>query len=198
MNFSARKPAARLRQEDVWVVDPIDGTANFARGIPHFCVAIAFVRGGRTEIGVTYSPMTNELFAGRRGDGATLDGVPMSCQLHSGPRAATIEIGWSSRVAVDPYVELVRKVKHAGANVRRGGSGALALAYVAAGRIDGYCELHMNAWDALAGLLLIEEAGGFANDFLAGDGLMSGNAVLGSNPSLKADLARYMGLAAAD
>lgn len=130
---------------DAWIVDPIDGTANFARGIPHFCIALAFVRAGRTEIGVIYNPMTNELFSARRGGGASLDGRPMQASRIADMGRATIEIGWSSRVAVDPYVELVRKVKRAGANVRRAGSGALALAYVADGRTDGYCELHMNA-----------------------------------------------------
>jgi myo-inositol-1(or 4)-monophosphatase len=88
----------------------------------------------------------------------------------------------------------VEVVNGAGAVVRRGGSGALALAYVADGRIDGYCELHMNAWDALAGLVLVQEAGGWTNDFLAGDGLRQGNPILACTPALKDLLARAMGL----
>jgi myo-inositol-1(or 4)-monophosphatase len=179
---------------DIWVADPIDGTANFARGIPHFCVALAFLQGGQTEIGIIYNPMTDEMFAGARGRGASLNGEPMRVAVTPDLSRATVEIGWSSRVAVDPYVELVRKVKNAGANVRRAGSGALALAYVAAGRTDGYCELHMNAWDAVAGLLLIEEAGGYANDFLVGDGLGAGNVVLGCVAALRAPLAAAMGI----
>jgi myo-inositol-1(or 4)-monophosphatase len=126
-----------------WVVDPIDGTANFARGIPHFCVALGVVSNGRTEIGVIYNPMADELFAAMRGKGATLDGAPIHVSATADLHAATIEIGWSSRIAVDPYIELVRRVKKGGANVRRAGSGALALAYVAAGRNDGYSELHI-------------------------------------------------------
>ena len=85
-------------------------------------------------------------------------------------------------------------LKEAGAGVRRGGSGALALAYVADGRIDAYCELHINSWDALAGLLLVEEAGGWTNDFLAGDGLTRGNPILACTPELSDQLAALMAI----
>jgi len=88
----------------------------------------------------------------------------------------------------------VQTLKEAGAGVRRGGSGALALAYVADGRIDAYCELHMNAWDALAGLVLVREAGGWTNDFLAGNGMAQGNAILACTPAIKELLTRAMGL----
>ena len=98
-------------------------------------------------------------------------------------RQAMIEAGWSSRLPPEPYVAMVDTFYQAGAEVRRLGSGALGLAYVADGRSDGYVELHMNSWDALAGLLLVEEAAA-ANDFLAGDGLREGNAVLGCTPAL--------------
>ena len=174
--------------DNAWVVDPIDGTANFARGIPHFCVAIAFVRNGTTEIGAIYNPCLDELYVARRGHGATLNGQAMSVSPIADIRQATIEIGWSSRKPAEPYLALVARVLAAGANVRRAGSGALALAYVAAGRTDGYCEIHMNAWDAIAGLLMISEAGGYANDFLAGDGLANGNLVLGCTAGLEAVL----------
>jgi myo-inositol-1(or 4)-monophosphatase len=170
---------------DVWVVDPIDGTANFARGIPHFCISIAFVREMRTEIGLIYQPATDELYVARRGGGATRNGRTMSVGGLAEVRSALIEAGWSSRRPSDPYVALVNHLYRAGAQVMRAGSGALGLAYVADGRTDGYCELHMNSWDALAGLLLVHEAGGWINDFLAGDGLRRGNAVLGCTPALK-------------
>jgi myo-inositol-1(or 4)-monophosphatase len=177
----------------VWVVDPIDGTANFARGIPHFCVAVAFVLDGVTEIGAIYNPCLDELYFAQRGRGAFYNGKRVCVSVVGDIRNATIEIGWSSRKAAGPYLELVGRVLAAGANVRRAGSGALALAYVAAGRTDGYCEIHMNAWDAIAGLLMITEAGGYANDFLAGDGLRSGNMVLGCNAALRPALARAFG-----
>jgi len=170
---------------DVWIVDPIDGTANFARGIPHFGISIAFVRNARTEIGVIYQPITDELYAARRGAGALLNGRRMSVSGLEDPKQALIEAGWSSRRPNESYVAMVGCLYQAGAQVMRTGSGALGLAYVADGRTDGYCELHINSWDALAGLLLIEEAGGWVNDFLAGDGMTRGNAVIGCTPALK-------------
>jgi myo-inositol-1(or 4)-monophosphatase len=181
--------------DDVWVVDPIDGTANFMRRIPQFCISIAFVREGRCEIGVIYDPIQDELFAARRGGGATLDGQLMHVSGLTDIRQATIEAGWSTRLPTDAYIALVQTLKSEGAGVRRGGSGALALAYAADGRIDAYCELHMNSWDALAGLLLIAEAGGWTNDFLANGGLRQGNPVLGCTPALSGLMRRAMGLA---
>ncbi|WP_262028096.1 inositol monophosphatase family protein [Microvirga sp. Mcv34] len=179
---------------DVWVVDPIDGTANFVRGISQFCISIAYVRDGRMQIGIIYDPMHDELFASERDGGATLNGEPIRVSGLADMQSATIEAGWSTRLPLTRYVELVDRILADGAGVRRGGSGALALAYVAAGRIDGYCELHMNSWDALAGLLLIEEAGGWANDFLADAGLRDGNIVLGCTSGLKDSLVKAMGM----
>ena len=98
---------------------------------------------------------------------------------------AIVEAGWSTRRPREAYVALIDRLLRAGAQVRRTGSGALGLAYVADGRIDAYCELHINAWDALAGLLIVEEAGGWTNDFLRGDGLRHGNPVLACTPALK-------------
>jgi len=179
---------------DVWVVDPIDGTANFVRGISQFCISIAYVRNSRTQIGIIYDPMHDELFAAERGRGASLNGEPIRVSGLDDMKSATIEAGWSTRLPLSRYVELVDRILADGAGVRRGGSGALALAYVAAGRIDGYCELHMNSWDALAGLLLIEEAGGWVNDFLANAGLREGNIVLGCTTGLKSALTGLTGI----
>jgi myo-inositol-1(or 4)-monophosphatase len=181
-------------ERDVWVVDPIDGTANFARGIPHFAVSIAFVRDNRTEIGVIYNVMHDELYTARRGKGATLDGLPIRPSGLSDIRHATVEAGWSPRLTHHPYVALVENLKVAGVNVRRAGSGTLGLAYVADGRIDAYCELHINSWDALAGLLIIEEAGGWTNNFLAGNGLVEGNPVLACTAELAEALIAATGI----
>jgi myo-inositol-1(or 4)-monophosphatase len=180
--------------DNVWVVDPIDGTANFVRGISQFCISIAYVRDGQTQIGIIYDPMHDELFAAERGRGASLNGEPIRVSGLGDMQSATIEAGWSTRLPLSQYVDLVGRILADGAGVRRGGSGALALAYVAAGRIDGYCELHMNSWDALAGILLIEEAGGWVNDFLAHTGLRDGNIVLGCTSGLKGPLVRLMGM----
>ncbi|HEY8381952.1 MAG TPA: inositol monophosphatase family protein [Microvirga sp.] len=180
--------------DEVWVVDPIDGTANFARGIPHFAISIAFVRDRRVEVGVVYDVMQDELYAAARGRGATIDGQPIRVSGIADMHHATVEAGWSTRLPLDTYAALVQRLKHGGCNVRRGGSGTLGLAYVADGRIDAYCELHINSWDALAGLLLIEEAGGYVNDFLAGEGLVEGNPVLGCTPELARELSALIGI----
>jgi myo-inositol-1(or 4)-monophosphatase len=177
---------------EVWVIDPIDGTANFARGIPHFCISIAFLREGRMTVGAIYDPMRRELFATLSGAGATCNGRPMRVSTLSDIRSATVELGWSMRRPMKQYVELIGQLTATGAGFRRAGSGALGLAYVADGRCEGYCELHINSWDALAGLLLVQEAGGWINDFLASDGLIHGNPVFAATPALKDALIQAM------
>lgn len=175
-----------------WLVDPIDGTANFARGIPVFCISIAYVQNGVAEIGVIFDPMQQELFAARRRGGASLDGRSILASTITDPHLSTVEIGWSTRLPHETYVDAVARAKRAGCNVRRSGSGALALAYVAAGRMDAYGELHMNAWDAVAGQLLVREAGGRTNNFFAGDGLLRGNYVLAAAAGLYEEMNRIM------
>ena len=169
----------------VWVVDPIDGTANFARGVPHFCVSIACVADGRVEVGVIYNPMLDELFAARRGGGAQLNGAPISASSASSLAKCSVEVGWNSRAGFGQYIELMRRVASTGASPSRTGSGALAIAYVAAGRSDGFVEHHINAWDCLAGILLVSEAGGYVSDFLSGDGLTKGAPLIASAPGIK-------------
>lgn len=177
-----------------WVVDPIDGTANFARGIPRFCISIALVSAGRPVVGVIYDPMADEMFAARLGGGARLNGEPMAVSATTDMRQSTIELGWSPRRPMTEYVAVIGKVVATGAGIMRSGSGALGMAYVAAGRSDGYGELHINAWDVLAGILLVQEAGGWTNDFLARDGLRQGNPVLGCTPALKDALVAATGI----
>ncbi len=169
----------------IWVVDPIDGTSNFARGAPHFCVSIAAVLDREVEIGVIYDPMVDELFAARRGAGATLNGVAMRVSQTLDLKAASVEVGWNMRSGADAFLGLIGRVVAAGSAVVRSGSGALGLAYVAAGRRDGYVENHMNAWDCLAGVALVREAGGYVSDFLAGEGLREGNPIVACAPGVK-------------
>jgi myo-inositol-1(or 4)-monophosphatase len=180
--------------ERTWVVDPIDGTANFARGVPHFCTSIALVEAGRPVIGVIVSPMVGELYAARRGAGATLNSETIRVSGTTDISRANIELGWSPRRPMAEYAGVVARVVATGAGMSRMGSGALGMAYVAAGRSDGYAELHINAWDVLAGIVLVEEAGGWVNDFLAGDGLRKGNAVLACTPALKDTLIHATGI----
>jgi myo-inositol-1(or 4)-monophosphatase len=179
----------------VWVADPIDGTANFARGIPHFCISVAYVAAGRTELGAIYNPALDDLWLARRGAGATLNGAPIAAAATRDFSAASVELGWSTRIPNADYLDVAARLLAIGANVRRAGSGALGLAYVADGRQDAYAELHMNPWDCLAGLLLVSEAGGRVNDFLAGgSGLKAGNPVLAVAPALAAGVSAATGI----
>ena len=168
-----------------WVVDPIDGTANFARGAPHFCISIAAVLGSEVEIGVIYDPMVDELFAARRGAGATLNGVAMRAASTTDMKTAAVEVGWNMRAGPEAFLALAGRIIASGSSMVRSGSGALGLAYVAAGRRDGYVENHINAWDCLAAIALIKEAGGYVSDFLHGEGLRKGNPILACAPGVK-------------
>ncbi len=181
--------------DSLWVIDPIDGTANFARGIPHFCISIAHVSKGIPDIGVIYDPVCDEMFAAMRGRGAWLNGARMAVSGTSDMRSANIEIGWNMRSGMDSFLDVVQKIVATGSGMIRSGSGALGVAYVAAGRIDGYCETHINAWDVLAGIVLVQEAGGLCNDFLAGGGLRRGNPILACTPALAPVLAEVSGIA---
>ena len=172
------------RASGVWVVDPIDGTANFVNRMPAWCVSIAYVREGRTEAGVVYDPNADEVFTARRGEGAFCNGTPMRCSPAHSLAQGAVGVGHSTRTSAGPAVESIRRLLEAGGMYQRSGSGALMLAYVAAGRLLGYLEAHINAWDCLAGILLVEEAGGRTNDFLANDGLLRGNPVLASAPGV--------------
>jgi len=174
--------------QPVWVVDPIDGTSNFARGAPHFCVSIAAVVERQVEVGVIYDPMVDELFAARRGGGATLNGQPIRAASTGDLTAAIVEVGWNMRSSAEAFLALFGRVVKSGAAVTRSGSGALALAYVAAGRLDAYVENHINAWDCLAGVAIAHEAGAYVSDFLAGDGLKRGAPIVACAPALEDSL----------
>jgi myo-inositol-1(or 4)-monophosphatase len=192
--FLGEETGGSAASRHLWVVDPIDGTANFARGIPHFCISIAFVDNGRTVIGGIANPAAGEVYFSRRGRGATRNGAPIHVSETQAFDRAFVEFGWSPRVPNQTYLDKIALVLALGANVRRSGSGALGLAYVADGRSDAYAELHINAWDCLAGLLLVEEAGGRANGFLDGDGLVNGNPVLAAAPGVAEALSRAIGI----
>jgi myo-inositol-1(or 4)-monophosphatase len=181
--------------DHTWVVDPIDGTSNFARGIAHFCVSIAFVLKGAASIGVIYQPISDELFAAARGLGATLNGEPMYVSKATRLDQSLVDVGRASRQPQAAYLAMLDKVMATGAAIRGAGSGALAIANVAAGRIDACFEAHMYSWDCLAGIVLMEEAGGRVNDFLAGDGLLKGNAILASTPGIAEELSALLGVA---
>jgi myo-inositol-1(or 4)-monophosphatase len=195
--FLGEEGGAEGTSEALWVIDPIDGTANFAHGIPHFCVSIAFMAGSELALGAIAAPMYGELYRARLGRGAFLNERAMRV-TDADTKQAVVELGWSSRRPVRAYTSLVERVLATGATFLRAGSGALGLAYVAAGRTHGYCELHINSWDTLAGLLMVREAGGWTNDFLGSDGLRRGNAVLACAPGLRDALVAATGVGQAN
>jgi myo-inositol-1(or 4)-monophosphatase len=177
----------------VWVIDPIDGTANFARGLTQWGISIAFVENNRMAIGAIHAPVGDELFAAKRGGGATLNGAKLSVSAITDIREASTEVGWSPRLPIPDYLALLTRVMGSGAGARSRGSAALGLAYVAAGRSDAYIELHCQAWDVLAGLLIVQEAGGWCNDFLSDGGLTAGNQVLACTPAIKDEMLKATG-----
>jgi myo-inositol-1(or 4)-monophosphatase len=181
--------------DNLWIVDPIDGTHNFARGHPLWCVSIGFVRRGRPEIGVIAAPAMGETYAARRGHGATRNGARIAVSEIEDFSRASIEVGWSTRRPAAAYQALVKAVMDEGAAAKRCGSGALGLAFVADGRSEAYLEMHINSWDVAAGLIIVTEAGGVTNAFFAGDALTSGNPVLAAPPALAGRLSEISGIA---
>ena len=178
----------------LWVVDPIDGTANFARGLPQFAVSIAFCVDRKPVVGVVAEPAMRAFYSARLGGGAFRNGTRIHASGTTDIQQSLVEFGYTERRSAEENLALMRRMVDAGCDVRLVGSAALGLARVAEGRSDGYCELHLNSWDVLAGMLLIAEAGGKTNDFLAGDGLTQGNPMLAAAPGMTASLARIMGL----
>jgi len=174
----------------VWVIDPIDGTHNFLTGIPFWCVSVGLVAAGELALGIIYHPLAAELYSARKGGGAFLNGQPIKVSGETELTHARICVGFSYRRSVAEHAGAIGAVLGAGCEYLRLGSGALGLAYAAAGRIDTYWERHMNSWDAAAGLILVREAGGSTNDFLAGDGLAVGGEILAATPALFEPLKR--------
>jgi len=171
-----------------WVVDPIDGTANFMRGGRRFCVSLGCLDGDQPVIGVIVAPALDETFAACHGAGATLNGTPIRAAATTELARATVELGWSQRRPRDAFLALTDRIIAAGAMPRLSGSGALGLADVAAGRTDAYVELHINLWDVAAALTILHEAGATVSDFMAGDGATAGNAILAAAPGIAAAL----------
>lgn len=167
-----------------WVVDPIDGTACFLNGLHTWCVSIGVIINGEPTIGVVCDPNHQELFRACRGQGAFLNDAPIHVHTASTLRDGVMGVGTSHRVTPEMFVPFISHLLHAGGMFMRSGSGALMTAQVAAGRLIGYYEPHMNAWDSVPGIVLVQEAGGVTNNFLADDGLRKGNLLLMSNPQL--------------
>jgi myo-inositol-1(or 4)-monophosphatase len=167
-----------------WVVDPIDGTSNYMRGMPRFCVSLGLVEDRSPLLGVLVAPALGETFAAYVGRGATLNGRPIHVSDTTDVTRAIVEIGWSLRRPYSSFVALCERVAAAGAAPRILGSATLGLADVAAGRTDAYAELHINLWDVAAVLTILSEAGARVSSFMDGDGPFTGNPILACTPAI--------------
>ena len=177
-----------------WVVDPIDGTSPFIFGIPAWCVSISLLHERRTVAGVIYAPPTDELFSCREGKGAQLNGQALMLDARVTLRSGLTGLGANFRVPRGSVVRFVDELLARGGMFIRNGSGALMLAQVAAGRLAAYYEPHMNAWDCLAGMLMVREAGGWAATLPDGDALLSGGPVIVAAPGAEAELRELVDL----
>lgn len=189
--FLGEESGLRAGEHGIWVLDPIDGTTNYIQGMDYWCISLAYVRQDAIELAIIYAPDRDEFFFARRGKGAFLNDKRLMLR-EPDPETVVIGMGRSSRAPVENYTRAIARVINAGMEYRRFGAGALMLAHVATGQVHAYYEEHMNSWDALAGMLLIVEAGGVSNAFLADGGLLKGNLVLAGCVDVQARLSALL------
>jgi myo-inositol-1(or 4)-monophosphatase len=184
------------RSDFEWVVDPLDGTTNYIHRYPFFSVSVALRHKGEVIAGAVYDPMRREMFTAEKGEPTRLNGVPIDVARTEGLDRALVCTGFPLRIKdwLDLYLESFREIVLGSAGVRRDGSAALDLAYVAAGRFDAFWELGLKPWDTAAGALLVTQAGGEVTDFHGGPDAVDGGDILASNrrihPEVLAILAR--------
>jgi myo-inositol-1(or 4)-monophosphatase len=182
-------------EEDTrWIVDPLDGTTNYAHGLPIFAVSIALERAGEVTVGVGHDPMREETFIAERGGGATLNGEPIRVSDTKEPIQALIATGFPyDRAEMPEALELFGRFAAVTRGIRRLGSTALDLCYVAAGRLDDYYERGIWEWDLAAGALILEEAGGKVTDYRGGALDLEGRQIVASNGALHAVMTTLTG-----
>jgi myo-inositol-1(or 4)-monophosphatase len=189
--FLAEESGQSGTGDEVWIIDPLDGTTNFVHGFPVFAVSIAFQRRGVLEHAVVYDPARQELFTASRGDGAQLEGRRIRVSGQRTLEGALIGTGFpyhQNAEHIDPYLAIFKAVSTRAAGIRRPGAAALDLAYVAAGRLDGFWEIGLRAWDIAAGALLIREAGGLIGNLRGNDGYLDSGNVAAGTPKVFAEL----------
>jgi len=170
--------------QGVWVVDPIDGTQPFVSGMSSWCVSMAFLVGEELKFGMVYAPVRGELFAGGTGFPATLNGEPIAGHPGTALSDGICGTGYSTRIKVEVFLPMLERFLRQGGMFYRDGSGALMLCDVACGRLLGYVESHINSWDCLGAIAVIQAAGLQTSDFLANDGLRVGNRLVAGNASV--------------
>lgn len=180
-----------------WIIDPLDGTTNFIHGIPHFAISIACLHKGQVEHAVVLDPIKREEFTASRGRGAALNGRRIRVTSRRGLDGALIGTGIPfSGFALDnmtPYLAALQEIAGQTAGIRRPGAASLDLAYVAAGRFDGFWEMNLKQWDIAAGVLLVKEAGGLISDFRGGNSFMDTGHVVCASPKVFKPLLQIVG-----
>jgi myo-inositol-1(or 4)-monophosphatase len=173
-----------------WIVDPLDGTTNFLHGIPHFAVSVALERDSELVAGVVYNPITDELYWAEKGKGAFLNGRRLRVSARKTMAISLFATGipFSGRRDHELFLRQLAQVMAVSAGVRRFGAAALDLAYVAAGRYDGFWETGLQPWDMAAGIVLVREAGGFVTDLDGARAMMASGDILAANDSLHGSL----------
>jgi len=182
----AEESGASGASEYVWIIDPLDGTTNFLHGFPHYAVSIALSHKGVMSQAVIYDPVRNELFTASRGRGAYMNDHRMRVGKRIKLQGCLLGTGFPFKEfsLIDNYLAMFRDITQATSGVRRAGAATLDLAYVAAGRLDGFWEFGLAPWDMAAGSLLITEAGGLVGNFLGDSGYMESGNVVAANPKL--------------
>lgn len=181
--------------EFLWIVDPMDGTTNFTHGYPCVSVSIALYRNDEPLIGVVFDPLHDELFSAGRGRGSRLNGGPLRVSAAPSLEKSLLCTGFPYRLREEPgdNFEIFRKLSVMAQGIRRDGSAALDLCYVAAGRFDGFWERGLQPWDTAAGVLILDEAGGRATDYRGGAFQPSLNEIVASNGLIHGELLRAIG-----
>jgi myo-inositol-1(or 4)-monophosphatase len=169
-----------------WIIDPLDGTTNFLHGFPQFAVSIALKQNDRIITGVIYDPLSQELFTASKGDGAQLNGKKIRVSGRTGLKGALLSTGfpYHDQSYLDTYIKTMTQLMAPVAGIRRPGSAALDLAWLAAGRTDGFWEFNLSAWDIAAGALIVREAGGIISDFQGGDNYLKSGDVIAASPKV--------------
>lgn len=177
-----------------WVVDPIDGTSNYARGRERWCVSLGLMEGDKPLLGIVEAPCLNEIYTARLGHGAFMNGKPIKASTVTDPKIAMVELGWSHVSKIDAFQSNAKAILEMGAMIRTLGSGTMALVDVASGRSDGHLEMAINLWDVAAALVLLEEAGARVSPFLRDGGLDQMTPILAAAPGIADRLSQTLNI----
>ena len=184
--FIAEEGSGEQGQGLNWVIDPLDGTTNFVHGVPCYCISVALMDGADPLIGVVLEVTRDELFTAWKGGGARMNGTPIRVSDRKDLRDSLLATGfpYDDFQHEKEYMDLLRELMHRTRGIRRLGSAAADLAYVACGRFDGFFEYGLNAWDVAGGAFIVREAGGVVTDFEGGDDFLNGGEIIAANPAV--------------